>query len=132
MLNVCNIPQRTGLIADIGVPDGPRGGNNQRPSSHITPTTVGLGPLGAVCFLRPRVADETHVLPTFGFFAGRDDFGRSHTPVTCPHGVLYSEGVASHSPGLPCFAATLGRSGLRGPYPNGVASYGKTDATPLG
>ena len=46
--------------------------------------------------------------------------------------VLYSEGVASHSPGLPRFAATLGTSGLRNTYPNGVATYGKLDATPLG
>ena len=72
------------------------------------------------------------VLLTFCFFAGREDFGLSAAPVTGRSAVLYSEGVASHSPGLPRVAATLGSSVLRGIYPNGVASYGKPDATPLG
>ena len=36
---------------------------------------------------------------------------------------LYSEGVASHSPGLPRFAATLGYGHETGFYPNGVAPF---------
>ena len=45
---------------------------------------------------------------------------------------IYSEGVASHSPGLPRLAATLGSRWNSCIYPNGVASLGRDDATPLG
>ena len=47
----------------------------------------------------------------------------------CP----YSEGVASHSPGLPRLAATLGERSQLDLYPEGVAPFdNEDDATPLG
>lgn len=45
----------------------------------------------------------------------------------------YSEGVASHSPGLPRIAATLGERSQLDLYPEGVAAFdNEEDATPLG
>ncbi len=38
------------------------------------------------------------------------------------HRCVYSEGVVSHSPGLPRFAATLGHGCETDLYPNGVPS----------
>jgi hypothetical protein len=47
----------------------------------------------------------------------------------CP----YSEGVASHSPGLPRLAATLGERPQLDLYPEGVAAFDNAEeATPLG
>ena len=47
----------------------------------------------------------------------------------CP----YSEGVASHSPGLPRFAATLGERSQLDLYPEGIAPFDNEDnTTPLG
>jgi len=44
----------------------------------------------------------------------------------------YSEGVASHSPGLPRIAATLGERSQLDLYPEGVAAFdNEDDATPF-
>lgn len=45
---------------------------------------------------------------------------------------LYSKGVASHSPGLPRLAATLGERSQLDLYPEGIAAFDHAeDTTPL-